>query len=178
MEALEVLEEAGSILSEHATVPIAFEVRARLDVEALGRGELVELEVVRFWKDYDALEPIGSMVASLAPDSWLLLAAHEEGERLGGLVLVFEMPAPGMATVLDLRVHPSARRRGAGRALMKAAIAHCARRSVRELWVETQDINVAACRFYWAMGFELAEINPAAYPQELEEVQILWQLAI
>ena len=38
-----------------------------------------------------------------------------------------------------------------------------ARKGMQEMKVETQDINVAACRFYAAMGFRLTVIVPEAY---------------
>ena len=40
--------------------------------------------------------------------------------------------------------------------------------------VETQDINVPACRFYEA-GYVLTEINPRASADLPDEVQLIWQ---
>ena len=44
----------------------------------------------------------------------------------------------------------------------------------RELKVETQNINVRACRFYARLGCELRVVRAGAYPQFPEEVQLLW----
>jgi hypothetical protein len=42
--------------------------------------------------------------------------------------------------------------------------------------VETQNINVPACRFYAAQGCELRGIHPNTYPELPHEVQLLWYL--
>lgn len=43
-----------------------------------------------------------------------------------------------------------------------------------ELKIETQNTNVAACKFYERQGCELRNINRAAYPDLPNEVQMLW----
>ena len=42
--------------------------------------------------------------------------------------------------------------------------------------VETQNINVPACRFYARMGCELGTIDRFAYPDLPGETQLLWHL--
>jgi hypothetical protein len=44
----------------------------------------------------------------------------------------------------------------------------------RELKVETQNVNVAACRFYAALGCELRFAREEAYPECPGEAQFLW----
>jgi hypothetical protein len=48
----------------------------------------------------------------------------------------------------------------------------------RLIKVETQDINVPACRFYGRMGYELIETNRNAYPEFPDEVQLIWQKSL
>ena len=48
------------------------------------------------------------------------------------------------------------------------------RKGCHQLKVETQDINVPACRFYAANGFELREANRGAYGNLPNEMQLLW----
>jgi hypothetical protein len=43
-----------------------------------------------------------------------------------------------------------------------------------QLEVETQNNNVAACRFYAAMGCELRSIDRLAYPDLPDEAQLVW----
>jgi len=47
-------------------------------------------------------------------------------------------------------------------------------RGARRLRVETQDVNVPACRLYHAQGFRLERATPGAYAELPNEVQLLW----
>ena len=44
------------------------------------------------------------------------------------------------------------------------------------LCVETQDVNVAACRCYSALGFRTVEVREDAYPDAPGEAMILWRV--
>lgn len=84
-----------------------------------------------------------------------LLAARLEGRTAGVLLLAFRpsvsLGAP-FASIEDLYVHPQARRRGVGRALLQAAHDRCAHRGISylEAQVEEDDTGV----FYAASGYE------------------------
>jgi GNAT superfamily N-acetyltransferase len=84
-----------------------------------------------------------------------LLAARLEGRTVGVLLLAFRpsvsLGAP-FASIEDLYVHPQARRRGVGRALLQAAQDRCAHHDISylEAQVEEHDASV----FYAALGYE------------------------
>lgn len=84
-----------------------------------------------------------------------VLAANLEGRVVGVLVLAFRpnvsLGAP-FASIEDLYVHPEARRRGVGRALLQAADDRCSRRGVS--YLEAQVEEDAAGAFYAASGYE------------------------
>jgi hypothetical protein len=40
--------------------------------------------------------------------------------------------------------------------------------------IETQNINVPACRFYAKHGFILGAVNRFAYPELPDEVELIW----
>jgi GNAT superfamily N-acetyltransferase len=61
-----------------------------------------------------------------------------------------------------------------GRALFVAAEAWAVARGCKQLMVETQNVNVDACRFYAAVGCELGAIHRFAYPELPDEIQLLW----
>ena len=44
--------------------------------------------------------------------------------------------------------------------------------------IETQNVNIGACRFYAAQGCELRAIHPNASLELPEEVQLLWYLDV
>jgi len=58
--------------------------------------------------------------------------------------------------------------------MFKAAEAWSMAKGCRQLKVETQNINVPACRFYAKQGCVLRAIHPHAYPEFPDEVQLLW----
>jgi streptothricin acetyltransferase len=54
-------------------------------------------------------------------------------------------------------------------------------RGCTQMKIETQNINVAACRFYAAMGAELGDIRRFAYrlePLAAHEAQLNWYLPL
>jgi GNAT superfamily N-acetyltransferase len=79
-----------------------------------------------------------------------------------------------LAIVWDLRVAPHARGRGLGAALFAAAAQWAEGWGCCTLKVETQNINVPACRLYASQGCTLGAIHRFAYPEAPEEVQLLW----
>lgn len=179
-----ILEQPMTFIPEHEQVPIGFLVRSRLSLEALRRGEFVEEPVEPRWKDYDA-DP-ESLVSVLAEGfdtrHWSILAALDGERRVAGAVVARDTPGldllegrSDLCSLLDIRVHPDARGRGVGRSLFVAACDWAARHGCTELKVETQDVNVGACRFYAAMGCRLATINVGAYRPKLDEAQLFWR---
>ena len=78
------------------------------------------------------------------------------------------------ALLWDIRVAPFARRRGVGSALFDAVVKWARSRGCLQLEVETQNTNVAACRFYAQEGCVLRTIQRGAYPALPDEVQLIW----
>jgi GNAT superfamily N-acetyltransferase len=184
---VDVREEPMPALAGYACVPIAFEVRTVLDVAVrdggLGGFVLSERAVQSpYVKDYDALDGGPTRWAARFDLShWGLLAARRDGTLVGGAAVAFDTPGVDMlegrrdlAVLWDVRVAPEARGQGVGAALFRAAEAWAAGRGCRWLKVETQNVNVPACRFYAGQGCELGAIHRFAYPELPDEVQLLW----
>lgn len=64
---------------------------------------------------------------------------------------------------------------GVGAALLRAAEATALHRGARTLRVETQEVNVPACRFYGRQGFHLERAVAGAYVVFPTEMQLLWR---
>ncbi len=185
---IEIAEETADALGDYGRVPIAFEVRSVLDVSAPdgGLGGLVMAERAvdpPYVKDYDAIAGEGPArwAARFDVSRWGFFVARAGGRRVGSAAVAFDTPGVHMleerrdlAVLWDLRVAPDARGRGAGAALVRAAEAWAAARGARRMKIETQNINVAACRFYAAQGYVVGAIHRFAYPDFPEEAQILW----
>jgi GNAT superfamily N-acetyltransferase len=113
--------------------------------------------------------------------TWGLFIARVDGQIVGGAMVAYGDPNVEMlegrsdlAVLWDIRVVPAIREQGVGSALFQAAEAWVAERQCRELKVETQNTNVAACRFYARHGCVLRVANRGVYPPFPDEVQFLW----
>jgi GNAT superfamily N-acetyltransferase len=186
-ESIDVVQEKASVLPEYAGISIAFEVREILDVTVrpgLRAGfTLTPRPVAVPWiKDYDAIDSGPAAWASQFDVAlWTFFGARVAGQRVGGAAVVFRAPDVDMlagrsdvALLWDIRVDPAHRGFGVGTALLAAAEAWAAPRGAEWLEVETQNINVPACRFYERNGFVLRAVDPFAYPGLPDETQLLW----
>jgi len=174
---MDALEQLASLPSSFSVDRI-FEVAARQDGYALSERSLAE----PYRKDYDALESPLSWPKRFDVSKWTLFGAFAEGAIVGGAVAAFDTPGVEMlenrrdlVVLWDLRVTPSHRRRGIGSALFGAVESWARARKCSELSVETQNINVAACRFYARHGCSLAAIDPSAYSNLPMETQLIWR---
>lgn len=175
-------------MDEYARVPIAFEVRGVLEIEVLDGGGgllMAERAVASPWvKDYDAGEERPQRWARrFDVRNWRVFEARSGGQLVGGAVVAWDTPGVNMlegrrdlAVLWDIRVAPGARGHGVGAALFRAAEAWARERGCRWMKIETQNINVPACRFYTRMGCELGAIDRFAYPGLPGEARLLWYL--
>jgi GNAT superfamily N-acetyltransferase len=188
---VEIAEHGATELDEYARVPIAFVVRSVVDAQPSPTSANLILEErplsTPFVKDYDALSNNGPVDWPKRFDvaSWRFFAARLNGVRVGGAAIAFRCSGIDMlearddlALLWDIRVMPEARGKGVGSALLAAVETWARERNARWLEVETQNINVPACRFYERHGFALKAANALAYPGLPDEVQFLWGKAI
>ncbi|MBI5516414.1 MAG: GNAT family N-acetyltransferase [Deltaproteobacteria bacterium] len=185
---VELREESPATLADYAGVPIAFEVGERLAVVAPDAGLgglqlLAERVTPSYIKDYDADSENHPTAWPKRFDlsRWGILAAWSGDARVGGAVVAWGTQGldlldgrPDLSVLWDLRVAPAWRGRGVGAALFRAAEAWSVARGARWLKVETQNINVRACRFYARQGCVLGALHRFAYPALPDEVQLLW----
>ena len=87
----------------------------------------------------------------------------------------------GMTTVLDegavtnIATHPSARRRGFGRAVTKALLTYASANGIKQVFLEVRESNEAAIRLYESLGFLSCGIRKNFYRQPTESaVQMVW----
>lgn len=189
---VEVLEDPKTTLAEYKTIPISFEVNSVFDVldRSSGRDELLlvgrKLEVP-YIKDYDTIdgEHPTQWATRFDLSNWGFLAAHVGGPRVGGAAVAFNTPNLDMldgrsdiAVLWDIRVAPQVRGQGIGSALFDAAETWSRSKGCRKLIIETQNLNVPACRFYQRLGCDLVAANRLVYPALPNEIQLIWQKAL
>jgi len=185
---VDIKQEPISRVGRLSQIPIAFRVASVLNVSVndggLGGISLTEAPVDQPWvKDYDAIHNDGPSRWTKQFDlkNWGLLTAHEADRLIGGAVVAYDTPGVDMlegrsdlAVLWDIRVADDFRYRGVGTKLFTAAAEWAESRGCRLLKIETQNINVAACRFYAKMGCTLGAVNRYAYPDLPQEVQLIW----
>jgi len=177
----------------YGRVPSAFTVRAVLECEPIegGLGGIVlrERRVTPYPKPAYGPEDVPARWAcehSLA--TWGLFLAKDGGKAVGGAAVA--PPSVRLAGIehrqdaawlFDIRVAEDCRRQGVGRALVAACAAWAKGKGFRYLVIETQNVNVPACRLYAACGAELIEIRRFGYahcPEVASETMLIWQLAL
>jgi ribosomal protein S18 acetylase RimI-like enzyme len=187
-----IVEDDPTNLAEYARIAIGFSVDEVFDEEALAallRGDRAIATPLGepYWKDYDAQPDNRPTYWPRRFDlsRWTILVAFADGERVGGAVVIVDDPQIELlrdgdmrGLLWDLRVASPMRGRGVGSALVRGAEETAVRRGARVLQVETQQINVAACRFYARLGFRLEHVTRGAYAELPDEMQLLWRKAL
>ena len=182
---IRIVQEGPEALGAYGDVPIAFRVdrRMRYVEREPGAWDAVEVRVPEPWvKDYDLdAGPPARLAARWDLSSWLILAALHGETRVGGALVAWNTPAVEMlegrddlAVLFDLRIRPPYRRKGLGGALLDYAAAWARQRGCGDLEVETQDVNVSACRFYAKQGFRLKSVQPRGYPELPVVTKLVW----
>jgi GNAT superfamily N-acetyltransferase len=189
------LRELGpECLQRYGEIPIRFRVESVLRVEEIDGGlgglALREERVAEpYLRDYDTYEEEGPARWAERWDvsRWGFLVAFDGEEPVGGAGLAFRSPGVSMldgrtdlAVLWDLRVRPERRREGIGSALLRRSADWARERDCTQLKIETQNTNVAACRFYAACGCRLGGILRHAYqePDLAQDVMLLWYLEL
>jgi ribosomal protein S18 acetylase RimI-like enzyme len=109
--------------------------------------------------------------------------AYDGKLRVGGAIVAWNTPGVNFlrrrtdfAALWDLRIAPEYRGRGIGKQLFERGAAWARAKGCTSMKIETQDINVRACRFYRARGCRLGSIDRYAYQDFPDEVQLIWHL--
>jgi len=193
MTDVKIAEITSADLDRYASVPIRFRVDSVLNPELLDHGlagiRLQEKTVAEpYVKDYDALEtePLTRWPAHFDVSNWVFLLATAGEHPIGAAAVAYRSPEVHMlegrddlAVLWDIRVHPDWRRQGIGRKLFSYAADWARARRCTQLKVETQNVNVNACRFYVSQGCRLGSLNRHGYSGDdrvAHETMLLWYL--
>lgn len=169
-------------------VEVHSELRLRMIDGGLGGIAFDEVPVTPYVKDLAKYERATEFEKEFEIFTWHFFMAFDGEKPVGGVTLAGTTPnlymLGGMkdACVLwDIRVDDKYKHQGIGQKLFdqvkKVAIAD----GYKKMIIESQNINVAACRFYRKQGAVIAKIDTNAYCSEpgLEnEVQLIWTLKL
>lgn len=192
-----VIEEIGAELyALYDGIAAWYTVESAFRVEVVDRGlggfRLVEEKVpTPYIKDYDdqGQDRPSAWARTYDLSRWGILLAREDGRPVGGAAVAVDAPVypldrfqrQDLAVLWDIRVEPSERGRGIGRALFRSAAAWARERGYGQLGLETQNVNVGACRLYAGEGCELGAIHRYGYigcAEVAHEAMLLWYLEL
>lgn len=100
------------------------------------------------------------------PGTVVLLARAEGGGAEPALGFLLLRQAGAEAEILSVGVDPALRRRGAGDALVRAAIRRCQHDRLEELFLEVDAANRAAVALYRRLGFRQVGERKGYYPRD------------
>ncbi len=134
------------------------------------------LMLAAYARDADAFTSTPQEREAAPPDWWVNRIAAPSGlaqgfgafdgpRLLGGVALEFSDKPKTRHSVLvvGMAVQPGARRQGAGKALMQAAVAHArARPGLRVMRLTVTEGNTAAIGLYESLGFRAWGVEPMA----------------
>ena len=178
-------------LARYGLIPMRFEVCSILQVEPIkdGLGGLALREeklASPYIKDYDA--DIGNAPKLWAGqfdlDCWGIFLGVQDDVPIAGMAVACRTEdlcdgRDDLAVLWDLRVHPNYKRSGVGSLIFQYGVQWAREQGCKQLKIETQNINVPACRFYVKQGCHLGSVHQYGYhtvPDVQHETMLLWYL--
>lgn len=139
-----------------------------ITIEKMSRehlSEVASIEEMSFSLPW-SLESLELMLTEQAS----ALVALEDGRVLGyvGMMCVLDE-----GQIINVAVHPDARRRGVGRSLMQAAEAYAKERGIVFLSLEVRESNIAARSLYSSLGWEEQGIRKGFYSHPVENACVM-----
>lgn len=173
---IEIRELDQSSLQDVNKVDGSFQVDSRLVLSAIdGRIQYTVEPVPLYTKTYD-FEPLDYPSFIDNPDKTIFFA-YADGKLAGQIILWVNWNK--FAYIEDITVDVHFRRQGIGKLLMSRAVEWAKGKNLPGLMLETQDINVPACRFYERRGFVLGGFDHFLYKAMLpgsDEIALYWYL--
>jgi len=195
MTLVEIREIGVDLLPKYSSIPAYFKVESKLRIELVDGGfggfRFVEERVEPYMKwdvqsDDDRPETWPERFGS---DKMGVFMAFRGSDPVGGATVLIDYPAgivthferEGTAVLWDIRTHPDERRRGIGTKLFGFATNWARGRGCHSMKIETQNVNVPACRFYVKNGCVLGAVHRYGYtsvPEVAHESMLQWYLEL
>ena len=188
---MEISQIFADQLDLYASIPMKYCVASVLKIEPLheGLGGLSMTEErlgTPYLKDYDASETPLRWSKQFDISQWGIFLLQKDNLPVAGAAVARNTPLVNMlenrkdlAVLWDIRVHPDWQRKGLGTRIFRHAASWAKQLGCTQMKIETQNVNVPACRFYARQGCILGGINRFGYagcPSVAHEAMLLWYL--
>lgn len=191
---VQIIEITPAQFPSYQSIPDEFRVSSILQVELIDNGlhglTLTEKKIhTPYTKIYTEELDASPLVwfNNSEQSRWGVFLCKRGEEMVGGAAVTEDrsmLPfhafgSKEIAVLWDIRVHPLHRGKGIGTNLFRAATNWARARQCKQLWLETSNVNVPACRFYVKQGCQLGAIHRFGYsgdPKVSHEVMLLWCL--
>ncbi len=190
---VEIRDIEAESLPVYGTIPDSFMAESVFRIEPIERGlggfAFIEEKVTPYRKYDDNVSEVLKWPERFDVSKWGFFMAFDGDRPVGGAVIAIGTLA-GMTTsferedvaaLWDIRVHPDERRRGIGSKLFKYAADWARRKGCKQLKIETQNVNVPACRFYAKQGCQLGAMHRYGYAgcaDVAHEAMLMWYLEL
>ena len=186
MNKIQIKNESFSNLYEYSKIPISFQVESVYKIK-LKKAGIAGLDIQEekvgnpYLKDYDVFESPMDWPAKFDLKNWAVFFAYINENVVGGATVAFNTKNVNMLdgrddlTVLwDIRVKPEHRNKGVGSKLLEKRESWAKIKKCRRMKIETQNINVKACKFYKNHGYFLGGYHQFEYSCCPDEIMFLW----
>ncbi|MBM7615883.1 GNAT family N-acetyltransferase [Alkaliphilus hydrothermalis] len=176
--------------NEYAQIPMLGKFSSKYELQKVdgGLGGILfkEVEIEEYIKDIGLDQDPFEWESSFDLSNWGFFIVYHQDKPVAGITLAFDTEGVNMlakrkdlTVVWDIRVAPEYKGMGIGSQLINAAKAWAKERNCTQLKIETQNNNVAACKFYKSQGAVLGEINEYAYYGDMDdEVMLIWYIEL
>ena len=116
----------------------------------------------RFYMAFDGKTPVGAATVAGTNSNLNMLNGREDA-----------------CVLWDIRVADAYKHQGIGQKLIDMCVAGAKKDGYKQMIIECQNNNVAACRFYRKQGALLGKVDTYAYytePDARDEIQFIWYL--
>ena len=175
---------------QYDTIPMLVHVASYYRLEKINRGlggiNLVETPIEPYIKDMSVYEIATEYEKQFNISNWAVFMAFEDETPVGGVTVVSRTKdvimltdRDDLAILWDIRVADTHKRQGIGQTLFNMVVEWSKSQGLKQMKIECQNINIAACNFYHKQGAALSAFDEYAYYNEPEcrhEVQLIWFL--
>lgn len=179
-----------SYFNKYDSIPMLVHVKSIFKLEKIENGLggflLKETPVKEYIKDLGVYDEATKYSEQFDITNWAFFMAFDNEKPIGAVTIASKTKdvhmldgRDDMSVLWDIRVDDKYKRYGVGTKLFQLAVEWSKSNGFKQMKIECQNNNIAACKFYHKHGAVLGKIDEYAYFKEADikdEVQLIWYL--